>query len=229
MGDGVSIERGGMGDYAVLARYHYRGGAPAVPVRVLRALHGESDRAIGVLVVAMPVLNARWRGLAWGEEYERGSKRARACRLNRDVRCIARVIVDPAWRGVGVAVRLVRAYLREPMTRRTEAVADMGGVCPFFERAGMRGWRIDGARCDMELISALQERGIDEWMLADPARVARRCARDPSLERELRRWARSRAQARGHARDGDVMTLCTLAGTLARRSTWAFAHERGHG
>jgi predicted N-acetyltransferase YhbS len=53
------------------------------------------------------------------------------------VRTIARVIVHPQFRGLGVAARLVRRICNECPTRYVEAFAAMGDVHPFFEHAGM--------------------------------------------------------------------------------------------
>jgi ABC-type ATPase with predicted acetyltransferase domain len=56
---------------------------------------------------------------------------------NENVRTISRVIVHPQFRGIGVAAEVVRCVLEGCPTRWVEAVAAMGKVHPFFERAGM--------------------------------------------------------------------------------------------
>jgi N-acetylglutamate synthase-like GNAT family acetyltransferase len=57
--------------------------------------------------------------------------------VNRHVRTISRVIVHPQFRALGIASQLVRRILQDCPTRYVEAVAAMGAVHPFFERAGM--------------------------------------------------------------------------------------------
>jgi GNAT superfamily N-acetyltransferase len=52
------------------------------------------------------------------------------------------VIVHPQFRGLGIASQLVRRICDECPTRYVEAIAAMGEVHPFFERAGMR--KIEG-------------------------------------------------------------------------------------
>jgi GNAT superfamily N-acetyltransferase len=98
---------------------------------------------IGVLCVSRPTLNAWWRDAAWPGDYQAVPREVCAASINRDLRTISRVIVDPSWRAGGVGSALVRAYLKSPLTPRTEALSAMGRVCPLFERAGMR--RIEGA------------------------------------------------------------------------------------
>lgn len=185
MGDRVCIEIGEWEDYRALRAGHYEGGDPAAPVRVLRAAIG--GELAGVLVVAMPTLNGWWRARAWPASGV-GDRRARAAWLNAHVRRIARVIVDPRLRGMGVGAALVRAYLAEPLTDRCEAVAAMGLVCPIFERAGMR--RVQGGERaeDRRLRRLLRGAGIDPVWLAD-VRAARNAAADPDIRRWIDAWA----------------------------------------
>src|SRR5437762_3018481 len=55
-----------------------------------------------------------------------------------EVGTIARVVVVPRFRGIGLGVALVRQALARAETRYVEALAVMGRVQPFFEKAGMR-------------------------------------------------------------------------------------------
>jgi GNAT superfamily N-acetyltransferase len=187
--DSITISNGTINDYRAMARWHYRAGAPATCVRVLAAKHGAET--IGVLVVSMPTLNGAWRERAWPGCYTgaRVSKQTAAARLNRDIRCISRVIVDPRYRGRGVGARLVRHYLQSPLTRRTEAVAAMGAASPMFTRAGMREWIGERTKRDSRLIDGLHQANLRPWYIADVRAMVRRAHRDRSLEKALRAWA----------------------------------------
>jgi hypothetical protein len=176
-----------MCDYEALAHHHYAAGAPGPVARILRAIDATGALA-GVLVVSMPALNARWRRLAWPGRYEDPDRRARARRINAELRVISRVIVDPRFRGCAVATSLVRAYLRDPLTPATEAVAAMGRICPLFERAGMRPIRMAQRPQDGRLARALVARSARAEQLADPRQAGALLA-DPELQRELRMWA----------------------------------------
>lgn len=192
-----------MADYHALARWHYRGGRPATVARVLRAIWRPPGRAgllAGVLVVSMPTLNGRWRPPVPGESKPEAARRLNCPR--RGVRCISRVIVDPRFRGLGVATELVRAYLRRPLTPRTEAVAAMGPYSGFFERAGMRGVALPPSRRDAALLVALRRAGVRAWRLTDAAAVARVAAGSAELAAALRRWWRASRATRGDAGSG---------------------------
>lgn len=224
------VRRGTLADYHAMARWHYRAGRPATCVLVLTAWWwpaGQHTRGAGtspvplragVLVVSMPTLNARWRPRATVGTSDHTDRAAAARWLNcpvHGVRCISRVVTDPRVRGLGVATMLVAAYLRRPLTTRTEAVAAMGPYSGFFARAGMTPCGSSGiaaqalapSRRDAALTAALSRhrwrtgtRGIRPWQLTDAAWVARRAAGDPALADALRRWCRASRATAGVAR-----------------------------
>lgn len=191
-GDGVEIGEGSYADYVALSRHHYAAGSPATCVRVLRA--SDAGRVVGVLVVSMPTLNGGWRARAWPREAAGLSRSESAAWVNANLRTISRVIVEPRWRGCGVARRLVRAYLDDPLTARTEAVAAMAHLCPFFEAAGMRRVTRGRPRADAALARALRRAGIKAWELLDLSRGRRAWRERRELREALRRWA---GQGRG--------------------------------
>ena len=175
-----------------LLERHYTSQRPARLCAVLAAFAPSGGREpIGALIVAYPPLNARWREAAWPSAYRTGGRRAIARRVNRDLRVIARVVVDPRFRGNGVGVALVRAYLSRPSTRRTEAVASMGAHCPLFERAGMRRVATSPVRRDRDLERALRRLRIRPDTLVDAALLERLLRRTPELVLLLAAWARA--------------------------------------
>lgn len=218
----VQIGAGTMADYHRLAAFHYRAGPPAVVAAVLVACDG--GELAGVLVASMPTLNAWWRGLAWPGEYS-GDKSSASARLNRDVRTIARVIIDPRWRGTGIAGELVRAYLAAPLTRRTEAVAAMGWVSPFFARAGMTPHVAGLGPRDAALSAWLRRRGVRACELIDERLARRALRRHRELEATIRRWARGSAAT---ARDqfAPAVEIAALAGARLSVRPVAYTAER---
>ncbi|HRQ71742.1 MAG TPA: hypothetical protein PLU35_01805 [Phycisphaerales bacterium] len=230
----IAIEPGTMRDYDALAVFHYRAGPPATVARghsgmpaILRARDAETGSLVGVLVVSMPTLNGSWRELAWPGRYSTADKRRNAARINAELRCISRVVVDPRWRGLGVAGRLVRAYLENPLTLATEALAAMGSLCPFFERAGMTPYTLPPASHDARLLDALWECGVEPWSLLDPPLAQRTLERRPWLERELRAWARGSPTTRRHAAaDAPALTRLAAARVSVRITAYAAVREK---
>lgn len=209
--DRLRLEVGTRGDYQRLAAHHYRARAPVTFTRVLRLVDPtpsivsrfqpqaddvRSDgQTVGVLVESFPALGCALRDQALPERYTGWDDRAAAARaLNAEVRCISRVVIHPQWRGLGLAVRLVRHALATATTRYTEALAAMGHVHPFFERAGMTAYHRWPHPRDQRLLDCLATLDIPPWALASRAeldhRLAARAATERRLfDRELTRWA----------------------------------------
>lgn len=195
---GIGIEVGGLPDYQRLAHLHYRTRRPATCVRVLAARAPRSANPVGVLVVSMPTLNGAWRSMAWPGDYAGAAitRREAAARINTDIRCISRLIVDPAWRGRGIGRSLVRAYLDAPLTRRTETISAMGAMCPVFRRAGMQEWCVPPPARDERLIQHVEAAGLRTWMLADVDEVVRAIQKHGFLDKALRVWAMAHGPTR---------------------------------
>ncbi len=218
--DGIQLRTGTAQDFAALAGHHYRAARPATMMRVF-ALHdpapavadrfyGRADpngRAVAVLVESLPALSCLLRDAALGGRYNALPARQRARLLNAEVRCISRVIVDPRYRGLGLAVRLVRHALATATTPYTEALAAMGTASPFFEKAGMSAYERPPHPHDERLAAALAACGLsthallraDTWEgvlgAVEPGRHA-------WLTRELARWYRSAVgRSAGASRD----------------------------
>lgn len=174
----LSLVVGSMRDYHALAAHHYRADRPATVTRVLALRHPAQSAAarfqnqppgaqtVGVLVESMPTLNSTMRENALNNRYAAWPVHARAQLIKNELRCITRVIIHPQWRGLGLAVRLVRAALQSAQTPLTEAHAAMGQVHPFFEKAGMQPYPRPPLPRDARLISALHAAGFSRHDLA---------------------------------------------------------------
>ncbi len=146
------VERGTLADYHELAHFHYIAGAPAAHKRVYvirpTALSHQGrganniaqllqPRVAAVLVISPPLRCVRARNRATAGRYAGRDIAASLALLNAEVESISRVIVHPMYRGLGLAVKLVRYALAHAQRPWMEALAVMGHVNPFFEHAGM--------------------------------------------------------------------------------------------
>ena len=213
----VRLGEGTLDDYARLARLHYRAAAPATVVRVMIATDETTGELAGVLLTSRPTLNGSWRQHAWPGRFDASDKSARARRINAELRTISRVIIDPRYRGTGIARRMVEAYLASPDTPCTEAVAAMGPVCPFFERAGMTAHPIaDPVRND-RLRRRLDAMGLNADDLLRPIRD------ESELADVLRTWARQSAATRRIA-GGAIREIARAAACTLIAPPTAYAH-----
>ena len=225
---GVRLVEGAISDYDALAALHYRAGRPATAALTLTARDERTNDIAGVLVVSHPTLNAAWRDHAWPGRFSGPDRRRAARRLNRELRCVSRVIVDPRYRSLGIARGLVRAYLDRPLTPRTEAVAAMGAVCPFFEAAGMRRVDTPPSERDRRLLETLEDAGLARWRLATPRAAwdcVTRAGHADRVERALRAWA-MKSRASRDALRRPIQDLFARACRDVGSSTVAYVSDR---
>lgn len=231
-------------DYLALKAHHYRPGNPMTMMRVLTIRDHTptaTDRflarpvipsPVAVLVESLPALSCRLRDEALGGRYGHLRPKPRSALLNEELRCISRVIVDPRYRGLGLAVRLVRHALATATTRYTEALAVMGRVSPFFSRAGMMAYERPALETEERALAALRYAGIEPNELASPARVGQRLADLPPASqhlftRELTRWYRT-AGGRGVSKSPSLSDILVAAQRNLLASPIYYLHENKH-
>lgn len=198
------MRSGTRADYEALAEFHYLRAKPVTATRVLvmedsrvtvaerfRIRNPSPDpRIVAVLIESYPALGCALRDEATAGRYRGWRARGDAARLlNAEVRCISRVVVHPQWRGVGLAVKIVRHALATAQTPYLEALAAMGRVHPFFKLAGMREYQRWPLRRDQRLLDAMRFAGAEAWELASQKRMRGHLARSRMLRDELSRWA----------------------------------------
>jgi len=164
-------------DYKALADYHYRdkrlGPFSAIfalrPSDSLRGLFGA--RTVGVIVYRMPSPALELRNIATGGIFTGLDRATQFALVNKNIRCISRVIIEPRFRSLGLAARLVRETMPKVNVPIVEAMAVMGLVNPFFEKAGMQPYAGPLPARSAELIEAFSLVGIEQHHLIDPAYV----------------------------------------------------------
>ncbi len=176
----IEVVRGDIRDWERLGRYHYRGERLACHsgIWVLRHRKGTCKRsgaeAVGVIVYKMPSAGCAMRNVAMGQMFKGLDRGTQLQLVNRMVRCIGRVVIEPRYRGLGLASRLVRETLHLVGTPVVEAMGVMGWVNPFFERAGMKAYRGAEPLGAARLREAFSVVGIEEDELTDARRVQER-------------------------------------------------------
>lgn len=127
--DEVTIEEGEKGDYDQLKEHHYRWGRLTFPMKYYRVLH--RGELAGVIVYKYPLARVQGRKQAvgyWPSVEE----------LNNEWASIARIIIHPKYRGIGLGSKLIKETLEQVDRRHVELVAVMALYNPFAEKAGMR-------------------------------------------------------------------------------------------
>jgi hypothetical protein len=180
------------------------------PYATIFALKGKFRTAtkletVGVIVYSMPTAGAQMRNIATGGIFAGLDKGTRLKLINKNIRTISRVIIEPRFRSLGLAVRLVRETMPIMDVPFVEALAVMGRANPFFEKAGMTRYDAPISPSCVRLIEALSAVGVDEQDLIDPGvvqqkleklRTEDRGQRTDFIEDEMTRFLQSYGQRR---------------------------------
>ncbi len=203
----IEIERGATADYDRLSCFHYRDAPckPCVAIYAMRDRHAVRRRfadPVGVIVYVNPAPNSELRTVATGGVFTGlGDRGLQMQAINRNIRTIARVIIDPRYRGLGLASRLVAETMGLLNVPVVEATAVMGRVNPFFERAGMRPYMGGESARVVQLTEAFSSVDIEDDELIDPVLVQAKLDKLPLIaeafiEEQIRRFLAGNARRR---------------------------------
>jgi len=220
----LEIVQAGLAEYNQLARFHYRDGrlgayAAIFALKESDAVHSRNGEIAGVIVYSMPAPALELRSMATGGLFK-GFCRAAALQLvNENIRCISRVIIEPRYRGLGLASRLVAETMPRMDMPIIESMAVMGRINPFFEKAGMKRYSAKKpCRC-VQMVEAFSMVGIEDKELIDPAKVQKKldslgAGESQFIERQIRLflqcYGKRRAMKPGLERTRFVLSKLTF-------------------
>ncbi len=187
----VRISEGALADYKTLSRFHYRDSrlGPFEKIFTLKL----NDETAGVIVYSMPAPSLKLRNVATGNYFVGLDRRCLIALVNRTIRTISRVIIEPRFRSLGLAVRLVRETMPLMNVPMIEALAVMGHANPFLEKAGMKAYTAPMSVQCMQMKEAFSLVGI-EGRIAVDAGAAQQHVEGLSqgkrlfIEREMKRF-----------------------------------------
>ena len=219
----LQIVPGCLYDYRQLAHYHYRDGrlGPFTAIFALKTVRSAGTlhtMTVGVIVYSTPSPRLQLRHVAMDNFFAGFDTSTQLALINKNIRSISRVIIEPRFRGLGLASRLVRETMPEMNVPIIEAIAVMGLVNPFFEKAGMKAYRAKPPASSVQLIEALNLVGIENAELIDADKVQRKLDRLAApkarfIELEIRRFLKSHGRRRdmqaGHERTRYVLSKLT--------------------
>jgi GNAT superfamily N-acetyltransferase len=167
---------GSRSDYEHLSRFHYCGQSCG-PIRQIYKLiddhrwRGLAAPVVGIIVYGAPSANLAARNRAAGGVFAGLDRSAALTLLNERLLCIRRVIIEPRYRGLGLAARLVRETLPLTGAAMVEAVSTMGRMHPFFQRAGMTAFETPPDAKTERMQAALEMAGLNRALMDDSTSV----------------------------------------------------------
>ncbi len=171
----IQIVEGCYEDYKKLSKYHYRNEktGPFTNIFVLKPKqHSYLDaKIIGVIVYAMPNPCLELRNIATNNFFTGLDRSTQIALLNKTVRRISRLIIEPRFRGLGLAAQLVRETMPLLNIPIIEASGVMCMVNPFLEKAGMEAYRAPLKASTIRMAEALKSIAIEESLFIDSMQV----------------------------------------------------------
>jgi len=158
----MHLVKASLKDYKTLAHFHYRDSKGIPVVQKVFALKREEE-TVGVIVYKSPGVMALGRSLVSGRKIELNE-------LNKDWTLIARVVIHPKYRTIGLGAKIVKDTLFKCGRPYVESIAVMARYNPFFERAGMQ--KIIESTPDKRILQTLlglEEIGFDLTFLSSEA------------------------------------------------------------
>jgi len=177
-------------EYEKLAGFHYRDSRGVPVVQKVFALK-RGDETVGAIVYKSPGMVALGRLLALG-------RRVLLQELNKDFTAIARVVVHPKYRTMGLGAKLVQDTLLKCGKPYVESIAVMARFNPFFEKGGMR--KVAMSTPDRRILKALaelEELGFDSTFLSSQTYVLRKLHQNPKLIGQVKDFLRSFGKNQG--------------------------------
>ncbi len=190
-----------MDDYKRLSRYHYRGGHPGPSSAIFVLSRASFETPVGVIVYSTAPAVLELRNIATSHTFAGLDRSTQLALVNANIRRISRVIIEPRFRGLGLASRLVRETMPLVNVPIVEALAVMGWVNPFFERAGMKAYKAKSSAASVQFIEALSIIGIEQTDLLDTEKVQHKFDRlgdceAQFIEHQVRHFLKSHGRRR---------------------------------
>ncbi len=130
----LEITKGAVSDWAHFAGWHYRGHGLG-PVRKVLVLW-LGDDPVGICVFGFGPLSSSGRNRMFG--FSGKLTKARADSINRNFASVSRLVVDPRFRGAGIASTFLRRCCELTDWPWIELVSEMADIVPFYRSAGFR-------------------------------------------------------------------------------------------
>jgi predicted ABC-type transport system involved in lysophospholipase L1 biosynthesis ATPase subunit/GNAT superfamily N-acetyltransferase len=188
----LRVEPGTTTDWKALSEFHYKSKRLGAVDRIFRLRL--RDDTVGVVVYSYPAPQNSIRNRAFKKRYcGRLTARERRKLLNRELRVVQRIVIDPRLRGLGLASRLLRETMPQLSVPYVECIAVMAGYSRFLENAGFVCLGRTGLpKAGRELLGALRGLGLENSTIHNAAALRASLRRllpvNPCISQLLNTW-----------------------------------------
>jgi GNAT superfamily N-acetyltransferase len=126
----LTVARGTRADWPRFAPWHYRGHTIGLTRACWTLL--DDEEPVGICILSPAALGNAVRNRIFGRTVWKGAD------VNRLFCNVSRFVLDPRYRGCGIAADFLREAVERAPTRYVEMVTSMGEVSQFWRRGGFR-------------------------------------------------------------------------------------------
>ena len=152
--DNLTVEIGDKKDYEKLKKFHYRQSKLGAVKNIYKLSF--KDEVIGALVITYPHLALKGRNIYTEGKYNKMTK-AICTEINQKFECVARIVLHPKFRGLGLAYHFLQEYFKLSTCEYIETLAVMANYSPFFEKAGMTKIETEQDKRRVKLVKQLED------------------------------------------------------------------------
>lgn len=181
-------------DYHKLAHYHYRTEPirPATQIYKINAIdrvHDQFPDPIAVIVYRQPIpdIRARTNATKGYFKYRRTQKEMLKL-VNKKIQYLARLIVDPRFRKLGLATWLLTDTLERQTVPIVETLTPIDFTNKIFQKAGFKLYHTQAPTWYRKFTDALQAIGFEDWNHLLPLTLQNRI---DHLEGDQAKWFES--------------------------------------
>jgi len=159
----IKVDIGDKKDYKKLSKFHYRQAGLGAVKNIYKMIFHED--VIGVIVITYPHLALKGRNIYTDKKYSKMSTE-NCKKINEEFECIARIILHPQYRGLGLAYYFLEEYFKLSSSKYIETVAVMANYTPFFEKAGMTKVETEQDNKRSAMIQDLEQYGFNTSLIS---------------------------------------------------------------
>lgn len=166
-----------LAEYKTLAPYHYRT-EPINPTTQIYKISGKQPHTnsfpnpIAIIVYRMPIISIRARYHTIKKYLPKGcTPQERLKFVNKNIQYLARLIVDPRFRKIGLATWLVADTLERQSVPIIETLTPIDFTNKIFQKAGFKLYHTPAPTWYRRFYNALRTIGLKDQTLTNPMAV----------------------------------------------------------
>ena len=142
--DPLEIIAGNAADYKPLMRYHYQKDPPSIPEQVYKIVGKEPNRdawpnPMGIIIYSMPIPTLKARTTATKGYFRQANTNIGNLRLvNKKIRYISRIVVDPRFQKCGLGTWLLKDSLKRQTVPIVETLTPIDFTNKIFQTQGFK-------------------------------------------------------------------------------------------